>query len=123
MESLRRVACLLYPEVMSLDITGPLQVFASANVERQRQGLAPIYELLVLGEQAGPVATSAGLRICADMGWREVEPATLDTLLVPGGLGVPKQCENTDLLHWLAAAEPQVRRLGSVCSGALILAA
>ncbi|PJI47619.1 MAG: AraC family transcriptional regulator [Pseudomonas sp.] len=123
MESPRRVACLLYPEVMSLDITGPLQVFASANVEHQRQGLAPVYELLVLGEQAGPVATSAGIRICADMAWREVDPVTLDTLLVPGGLGVPAQCANSELLHWLAAAEPQVRRLGSVCSGALILAA
>lgn len=123
MESPRRIACLLYPDVMSLDITGPLQVFASANVERQRQGLAPIYELRVLGEQAGPVATSAGIRICADVAWREVEPSSLDTLLVPGGLGVPMQCENTELLHWLANAEPHVRRLGSVCSGALILAA
>lgn len=123
MEPPRRIASLLYPEVMSLDITGPLQVFASANVERERHGLAPIYELLVLGEQAGPVATSAGIRICADQAWREIDPTTLDTLLVPGGPGVPTQCENIELLHWLAAAEPQVRRLGSVCSGALILAA
>ncbi|WP_207885620.1 GlxA family transcriptional regulator [Pseudomonas sp. 30_B] len=123
MESLRQIACLIYPEVMSLDVTGPLQVFASANVERQRQGLAPAYELQVLGERAGPVATSAGLRICADMAWRDVDPSALDTLLVPGGVGVPAQCENAELLRWLAAAEPRVRRLGSVCSGALILAA
>lgn len=39
MDATRTVACLIYPDVMSLDVTGPMQVFASANVERQRQGL------------------------------------------------------------------------------------
>lgn len=123
METPRQIACLIYPEVMSLDVTGPMQVFASANVERQRQGLAAYYELKVLGERVEPVATSAGLRICADASWQDVAPARLDTLLVPGGIGVQAQCANADLLAWLAGAEPQVRRLGSVCSGALILAA
>mgnify|MGYP002714310797 CR=1 FL=1 len=42
---------------------------------------------------------------------------------MPGGLGETAQCANQPLLAWLRAAEPQVRRLGSVCSGALILAA
>ena len=39
MDALKTIACLLYPNVMSLDLSGPLQVFASANDERQRQGL------------------------------------------------------------------------------------
>lgn len=123
MEIPRRIASLIYPDVMSLDVSGPLQVFASANVERQRQGLAAPYELLVLGERAGPVATSAGLRICADAAWRDSDPHGLDTLLVPGGPGVAAQRENAALLAWLSQAERQVRRLGSVCSGALLLAA
>ncbi|AYC32889.1 GlxA family transcriptional regulator [Pseudomonas cavernae] len=123
MEALRRVACLIFPEVMSLDVTGPMQVFASANVERQRQGLPPAYELSLLGKQSGPVATSAGLRLYTDRPWREIDPAQLDTLLVPGGQGVDAQRADASLLAWLHGAEPQVRRLGSVCSGALILAA
>ncbi|HBS79738.1 MAG TPA: hypothetical protein DD989_13995, partial [Pseudomonas sp.] len=32
MDTTRTVACLIYPDVMSLDVTGPMQVFASANV-------------------------------------------------------------------------------------------
>ena len=123
MPAIRRIASLIYPDVMSLDVTGPLQVFASANIERQRQGLSAPYELLVLGENEGPVATSAGLRICADAAWGDTDAASLDTLLVPGGLGVEAQCANPALLAWLRAAESQVRRLGSVCSGALLLAA
>lgn len=123
MDTPRRIACLIYPEVMSLDVTGPLQVFASANVERRRQGLPAAYALLVLGEAAAPVATSAGLRICADAAWSATDPASLDTLLVPGGLGVDAQCANPALLAWLRQAEARTRRLGSVCSGALLLAA
>ncbi|EVT86227.1 transcriptional regulator [Pseudomonas aeruginosa VRFPA09] len=119
----RLIACLIYPDVMSLDVTGPLQVFASANVERQRQGLPPFYRIQVLGERSEAVPSSAGIRICADLAWRDCPPESLDTLLVPGGLGVEAQTRNADLLAWLKAAEPRIRRLGSVCSGALILAA
>lgn len=54
----RLIACLIYPDVMSLDVTGPLQVFASANVERQRQGLPPFYRIQVLGERSEAVPSS-----------------------------------------------------------------
>ncbi|ANF24216.1 GlxA family transcriptional regulator [Stutzerimonas stutzeri] len=122
MDATRTIACLVYPDVMSLDVAGPMQVFASANVERQRQGLAAHYALLLIGEQAGPFATSAGFKLVADAPWGSMDPAGLDTLLVPGGSGVPVQMHNRSLLDWLRCAEPQIRRLGSVCSGALILA-
>lgn len=123
MDALRTIACLIYPDVMSLDVTGPLQVFASANVERQRQGLSPCYSLCLLAEEAGPVATSAGFQLVADHSWRTFDSTTLDTLLIPGGLGEAAQCSNPALLAWLRDSEPHIRRLGSVCSGALILAA
>lgn len=123
MDALRTIACLIYPDVMSLDVTGPLQVFASANVERQRQGLSPCYHICLLAEAAGPVSTSAGIRLIADQAWRDSDAAQIDTLLIPGGLGEAVQCRNPPLLAWLRSVEPQLRRLGSVCSGALILAA
>lgn len=123
MDALRTIACLIYPDVMSLDVTGPLQVFASANVERQRQGLSPAYHLQLLADEAGPIRTSAGFQLVADDSWRERAADSLDTLLIPGGLGEAAQCQNQALLAWLRDSEPRVRRLGSVCSGALILAA
>ncbi|VXD00415.1 Transcriptional regulator [Pseudomonas sp. 8Z] len=122
MEALKTIACLIYPDVMSLDVTGPLQVFASANVERQRQGLPPYYRLQLLAEEVGPIATSAGFQLVADNSWRTVDSASLDTLLIPGGPGEAQQCRNAELLRWLHASEPHVRRLGSVCSGALVMA-
>ena len=123
MNAPKTIASLLYPDVMSLDVTGPLQVFASANAELQRQGQAPAYQILLLGHEAGPVATSAGFKIVADCSWHDIDASILDTLLIPGGPGEVRQCENSQLLDWLRASEPHIRRLGSVCSGALILAA
>jgi len=123
MDAPRTIACLLYPHVMSLDLTGPLQVFASANDERQRQGLPAAYRLLVLGQQAGAMPTSAGFQLVVEQAWSAIEPAYIDTLLIPGGQGDKAQCQNIELLDWLRSAAPQIRRLGSVCSGALILAA
>ncbi|QLC72429.1 GlxA family transcriptional regulator [Pseudomonas sp. LPB0260] len=123
MDAPKTIACLIYPDVMSLDVTGPLQVFASANDERQRQGLPPSYRLLVLGPQAGAIATSAGVQLLAEQAWEQTDATHIDTLLIPGGAGEQQQCQNPQLLSWLRAAEPRVRRLGSVCSGALILAA
>lgn len=54
MDPIRTIACLAFPDVMSLDVTGPLQVFASANVERQRQGLPASYALQLLGPRRRP---------------------------------------------------------------------
>jgi len=122
MDSLRHVACTLYPEVQSLDVVGPMQVFASANVERVRHGLPEAYALHLLADAAGPVRCSAGFGIVADAARDAVDPSTLDTVLVPGGWGVGAQLQNPKLLDWLRAAEPVVRRLGSVCSGAFLLA-
>lgn len=107
---------------MSLDVTGPLQVFASANDERRSHGLPPAYTLTLLADAPGPVATSGGFALLADEAREAVDLAGLDTLLVPGGDGVIAQLEHAALLDWLRAAEPRVRRLGSVCSGALLLA-
>lgn len=118
----RRIACLLFPGFMSLDVVGPLQVFASANVEMERQGRTPAYALQLVAESAGPVACSAGFAVVADTARRAVALAGLDTLLVPGGMGVEAQLDDAVLQDWLRQAERAARRVGSVCSGALLLA-
>ncbi|WP_234193972.1 GlxA family transcriptional regulator [Pseudacidovorax sp. NFM-22] len=119
----RTIACLLYADCMSLDVTGPMQVFATANdVAQHGHRRAAPYRLQLLAETLAPVATSAGMRLVPDAAWPTVTAGDIDTLLVPGGDGVIAQRGNAALLDWLSRAEPEVRRLGSVCSGALLLA-
>ncbi len=119
---MRTIASLIYPDVMSLDVTGPLQVFASANVELRRLGQAEAYRLRVLGEQAGPVATSAGFQLVAEQAWRRLRsgraghPAGARR---PGRDGAVRQPAAAGLAARCRAAGPSPR-LG--ISGALILA-
>ena len=114
------------PDLSRRDEPGRDRTAAGIRLGQRRTpapGSAAFYRIQVLGERSEAVPSSAGIRICADLAWRDCPPESLDTLLVPGGLGVEAQTRNADLLAWLKAAEPRIRRLGSVCSGALILAA
>lgn len=116
------VICVLYPGVMSLDVVGPMQVFATANDVRRQHGLPPAYRLILAAAQAGPVATSAGIVLTADSAWSDLPLGRQCTVLVPGGNGVAQAMHDLSLRRWLLKAEPRVARMGSVCSGALVLA-
>ena len=119
---LHQVVCVAYPGAMSLDITGPMQVFATANDVRQRQGLSAHYQLVFAGLEAGPVRLSCGLQIVASHGLRQLRLPANSTVLVPGGDGIELAQHNEALRRWVQRAEKRVQRIGSVCSGALVLA-
>ncbi|QNP48302.1 GlxA family transcriptional regulator [Diaphorobacter aerolatus] len=111
-----------YDNAMSLDIVGPLQVFATANDVRARQGLRTWYQTQLVARSAGAVTTSCGLKLLADHGWRNLELPANSTVLIPGGDGIDEVQHDEELRRWLRDIEPGVMRLGSVCSGALVLA-
>ncbi|WP_051511493.1 GlxA family transcriptional regulator [Skermanella stibiiresistens] len=105
------MAVLAYPDVQILDVTGPLQVFCHAG-----------YPVEIIGLERGPIRTSSGMRIIAERGIGEVSDG-IDTLLVAGGVGVDRPAADPHVHQWLHAMRPRARRLGSVCSGAFVLAA
>ena len=99
----RRIAILAYPGVQSLDVTGPLEVFAGAqtllagSVSGERG-----YEVQVLSRDGEPLRTSSGLTIVPH-GKLEQAPTRLDTLIVAGGYG-----------SWGASAAELARRYPAV---------
>ncbi len=121
--ALRRVAILTYPGGQTLDVTGPYEVFATANrvLGARAHGAAPAYTLEILAMKAGPVPMQSGLRLIADRGYGSLRGA-LDTLIVAGG-DARRAAADRRLLGWLTRVQPRVRRLASVCTGAFILAA
>ncbi|KJE35416.1 transcriptional regulator [Thalassospira sp. HJ] len=118
----RKIACYAFEDVMSLDVIGPLQVFGSANDELAALGRPQGYEGIVVAEGIGAVSTSCGVRFYADIGWRDLDLGTVDTLFIPGGTGVWAVRDNPEIVDWVRKANTNVPRLGSICSGALILA-
>ena len=117
----RVIDVLAYPAVQLLDVTGPVQVFASANDLVAGAGGAPPYELRIVAQGGKGVTASAGVTVATGPLSKPDEP--LDTLLVAGGEGVEAAIENSVLVDWVRERATQARRVASVCTGAFMLAA
>jgi transcriptional regulator GlxA family with amidase domain len=119
----REMVLVGFPGAQVLDVTGPLEVFASASLlARAEDGAPPSYRVRLAARARRPLATSSGLRLLPDATLGEVR-GRLDTLIVVGGAGTPDAMQDPLLLAWLRAASRRTRRLASVCSGAFVLAA
>jgi transcriptional regulator GlxA family with amidase domain len=119
--SIRAIEVLTFPAVQLLDVTGPVQVFASANDLVANAGGAPPYRLRLVTQGEQGVVSSAGVTLATGPLSRRSE--ALDTLLVAGGQGVEAAAANPALVDWLRQRAAQARRVASVCTGAFLLAA
>lgn len=118
----RQIAILAYPEVQSLDVTGPLEVFAGAQALIDASGRSDRgYRVRVLSRDGAPLRSSSGLAIIPH-GAFELGPARLDTLIVAGGYGAHEACADHTTVDWIARTSRRARRTASVCTGAFLLA-
>jgi transcriptional regulator GlxA family with amidase domain len=117
----RLIEVLAYPAVQLLDVTGPLQVFASANDLVAEAGGTPPYRLRVVAKGVQGVTASAGVGIATHPLPRS--GAALDTLMVAGGPGVEAAIADTALTKWVGERARKARRVASVCTGSFLLAA
>jgi transcriptional regulator GlxA family with amidase domain len=115
----RIVAILAMPGVQLLDVSGPLDVFAAANVAVA----AEAYQLRVIGSRSGPIRSSSGARLLPDAVSGDRMTEKIDTLLVAGCPDAAEVSPEARVVDWLRKVVPTVRRYGSVCSGAFVLAA
>ena len=122
--STRRIVFVSGPNVEILDLVGPLQVFARASDMYKRASPAslPIYSVEVVSISASrSLFANCGVRVIADRTFREVR-GKIDTLLVAGGDAIEQNEINPEAVRWLKRISPRIRRVGSVCTGAMLLA-
>lgn len=110
----RRLGLVIFPGFQILDATGPLAAFEIAHLYAQRAG----YEVRLLAETAGPVASSCGVALTAEA----LDDGPYDTLMVSGGDGTRAREALQGVAGWLQRQAAQARRMTSVCSGAFLLA-
>ncbi len=116
----RLIDILAFPDVQLLDVAGPLQVFASANVWAVEAGLPPPYRVRVIA-RSSPVMTNSGVALIAAA--LPASTASLDTLVIAGGSGVRQAVEDRTLVRWIASRALRARRVVSICTGAFLAAA
>jgi transcriptional regulator GlxA family with amidase domain len=113
---MRRVVILAFEGAQTLDVTGPLEVFATAS--RLSRGA---YSVEVVAPSAEPVRTGGGLSIVPDRAASGVR-GPIHTLVIAGGDGVLRAVEDERLVRWVKRAAGRADRVASVCTGAFMLA-
>ena len=119
--STRHVVLLVYDGFNLLDLSGPLQTFATANRLAEGGPGAPPYRITVASAAGGLVACGADLPV-ATQAVSTLADEPLDTLLVAGGCRGDAFDHPVELEHWIARHAKRARRVCSVCSGAFVLA-
>jgi transcriptional regulator GlxA family with amidase domain len=114
-----RVILVVFDGAQSLDIFGPAEVFAAASRHLGRRAI----DVVFASSGGGLRATSAGASVTT-VGLRSLRPGAADSVLVVGGdeISVREASNDPVVRAWLVRAAPVVKRVGSVCSGAFVLA-
>ncbi|MBU9619256.1 GlxA family transcriptional regulator [Burkholderia multivorans] len=120
MSSPRPILILAFPRAQLLDVSGPLQVFASVNELALERGQPAPYAPRIVAADAGPVETSSGVAVVADS--LRSAARGIDTLIVAGGKGVHAASRDVRLVRWVRRQADRARRVASVCTGAFLLA-
>ena len=125
MSEQRIIAALVYPGLQLLDIVGPLETFNLAAQQLLDDGDTSerLYKVIVIARNGVTETSMSGLRINADRGLDD-NVSDIDTLIVPGALtGDEGFFKDAQYIEFVRHANKSVRRMCSVCSGAMLLAA
>jgi transcriptional regulator GlxA family with amidase domain len=110
---MRRVVISGPPPVQILDVTGPLEVFASAPGYR--------VEIAAPG-RSGALETSRGIALGSAIATEDVT-GPIDTLVIAGGPGAECGEYDTSYVQWIVDAATRSRRVAAICTGAFLLGA
>jgi transcriptional regulator GlxA family with amidase domain len=121
-----RIVVLALEASQSLDIVGPIEVFAGASrIAASRAGAVDGtvgYEIEVVTPGGGSIPLSNGLKLGAG----DLPPvgvgSEFHTILVAGGETARRLAPGDPAVAWLRRAAPRARRVASVCTGAFALA-
>jgi transcriptional regulator GlxA family with amidase domain len=104
------VVILGFNGVAGLDLIGPLEAFAAAQLEKQK-----CYDAKIVGLTARTFTAESGVffrphAVLADK-------IDIDTLIVPGGPGLRNRAINARVASWIFKRAHRIRRIASVCTG------
>jgi len=99
-QTIRRVAVVLFDSFPVLDVYGPLQAFASCQVEKGDGTWQPLFELFGIAECAGVVKPGEGPPSYVEYDFTDAPG--YDILLIPGGPATHTAVNNEAFLKHLA---------------------
>jgi transcriptional regulator GlxA family with amidase domain len=124
MDKTKHIVIIAPPNTSILDVAGPLEVFAKTAdyIRMYIPNITETYTTHVISTQASKIInTSSGLPIVCEGGIKSIT-YKVDTVLVAGIPNAPENMVPKETLNWLRQNFNFIRRVGSICAGAFILA-
>jgi cyclohexyl-isocyanide hydratase len=106
-----QIGLLVFPKVTQLDLTGPLQVFASV----------PGAQVHLIWKRIEPVPSDSVLTLTPTVSFADCPQ--LDVICVPGGAGTDDMINDAEMLEFLRRQAAGAKYVTSVCTGSLVLGA
>jgi cyclohexyl-isocyanide hydratase len=106
-----QIGLLVFPKVTQLDLTGPLQVFASV----------PDAQVHLIWKRIEPVPSDSVLTLTPTVSFADCPQ--LDVICVPGGAGTDDMVNDEEMLAFLRRQAVGAKYVTSVCTGSLVLGA
>jgi cyclohexyl-isocyanide hydratase len=106
-----QIGLLVFPKVTQLDLTGPLQVFASV----------PGAQVHLIWKRIEPVPSDSVLILTPTVSFADCPQ--LDVICVPGGAGTDDMINDEEMLEFLRRQAAGAKYITSVCTGSLVLGA
>jgi cyclohexyl-isocyanide hydratase len=106
-----QIGLLVFPKVTQLDLTGPLQVFASV----------PGAQVHLIWKRIEPVPSDSVLTLTPTVSFADCPQ--LDVICVPGGAGTDDMVNDEEMLAFLQRQAAGAKYVTSVCTGSLVLGA
>jgi transcriptional regulator GlxA family with amidase domain len=111
----KEIVILGYDGVMGLDLVGPMEAFGCAQVHAQKGTGKACYRVTVAALETRTFRSEFGLTITTGKSLSAIRE--VDTLLIPGGIGLRGSANHRRLTAWLEKNADSIRRIASVCTG------
>src|ERR1700687_18441 len=106
-----QIGLVIFPRVIQLDLTGPVQVFSSV----------PGAKVHLIWKRIEPVTSDSVLTLTPTVTFADCPQ--LDVICVPGGLGTDDMINDEEMLDFLRRQAVAAKYITSVCTGSLVLGA
>jgi len=117
----KRIGFVGFDGVVAIDLTGPAEAFACVAIKEGQDGPKSCYEVLTIAATNQPFVAESGIVFKPQRTFKTAPP--LDTLIVPGGVGLRKTAVTRSVSAFVKARAGCTRRIVSICTGVYGLAA
>ena len=109
------IAIFGFDGVNALDLTGPLETFATACAGDAEIERSDLYRIRLIGVTGKSFVSRSGIVYKTQYTLCNALPA--DTMIVPGGFGAGMGEAYRKIAEWLSTHDPRIGRIVSVCGG------